>query len=110
MGRYVYILLLFIDNIEICKLNRLELIVLDVGNCMKSRVFLRYYYFYLKGLVFVVDSMNRERVGVVKEYFEEFVNEEEFKDIFIVIVLYKRDLDNCMIKEEMEEILEVNII
>lgn len=28
----------------------------------------------------------------------------------IAIALHKRDLDNCMTKEEMEEILEVNTI
>lgn len=60
--------------------------------------------------MFVADSTNRERVGAAKEYLEEFVNEEELKDIPIAIALHKRDLDNCMTKEEMEEILEVNTI
>lgn len=98
-----------IDNIETCKLNRSELTVLDVGNRMKSRVFLRHHYSHLKGLVFVVDSTNRERVGAAKEYLEEFVNEEELKDAPIAIALHKRDLDICMTKEEMEELL-VNTI
>lgn len=64
---------------------------------------MRHHYSHLKGLVFVVDSTNRERVGAAKEYLEEFVNEEELKDAPIAIALHKRDLDNCMTKEEMEE-------
>lgn len=77
LGRHVHTLPSLIDNIETCKLHRSELTVLDVGNRMKSRVFLRHHYSHLKGLVFVVDSTNRERVGAAKEYLEEFVNEEE---------------------------------
>lgn len=99
-----------IDNIETCKLNSSELTVLDVGNRMKSRVFLRHHYSHLKGLVFVVDSTNRERVGSAKEYLEDFLNEDELKHVPIAIALHKRDLDICMTKEEMEEILEVPTI
>lgn len=109
-GRHVHTLPSLIDNIETCKLNRSELTILDVGNRMKNRIFLRHHYSHLKGLVFVVDSTNRERVGAAKEYLEEFLNEDELKDVPIAIALHKRDLDNCMTKEELEEILEVNTI
>lgn len=110
LGRHVHTLPSLVDNIETCKLNSSEFTVLDVGNRMKSRVFLRHYYSHLKGLVFVVDSTNMERAGAAKEYLEEFLNEDELKDVPIAIALHKRDLDNCMTKEEMEEILEVNTI
>lgn len=110
LGRHVHTVPSLIDNIETCKLNSLELTVLDVGNRMKSRVFLRHHYSHLKGLVFVVDSTNRERVGSAKEYLEEFLNEDELKHVPIAIALHKRDLDICMTKEEMEEILEVHTI
>lgn len=103
LGRHVHTVPSLIDNIETCKLNSLELTVLDVGNRMKSRVFLRHHYSHLKGLVFVVDSTNRERVGSAKEYLEEFLNEDELKHVPIAIALHKRDLDNCMTKEEMED-------
>lgn len=107
MGRHVHTVPSLIDNVETSKLNSSELTVLDVGNRMKSRVFLRHHYSHLKGLAFVVDSTNRERVGSAKEYLEEFLNEDELKHVPIAIALHKRDLDNCMTKEEMEEILEV---
>lgn len=110
LGRHVHTVPSLIDNIETCKLNSSELTVLDVGNRMKSRVFLRHHYSHLKGLVFVVDSTNRERVGSAKEYLEEFLNEDELKHVPIAFALHKRDLDNCMKKEEMEEILEVPTI
>lgn len=110
LGRHVHTVPSLIDNIETCKLNSSELTVLDVGNRMKSRVFLRHHYSHLKGLVFVVDSTNRERVGSAKEYLEEFLNEDEIKHVPIAFALHKRDLDNCMKKEEMEEILEVPTI
>lgn len=110
LGRHVHAVPSLIDNIETCKLNSSELTVLDVGNRMKSRVFLRHHYSHLKGLVFVVDSTNRERVGSAKEYLEEFLNEDELKHVPIAFALHKRDLDNCMTKEEMEEILEVPTI
>lgn len=110
LGRHVHTVPSLIDNIETCKLNSSELTVLDVGNRMKSRVFLRHHYSHLKGLVFVVNSTNRERVGSAKEYLEEFLNEDEIKHVPIAFALHKRDLDNCMKKEEMEEILEVPTI
>lgn len=110
LGRHVHTVPSLIDNIETCKLNSSELTVLDVGNRMKSKVFLRHHYSHLKGLVFVVDSTNRERVGSAKEYLEEFLNEDEIKHVPIAFALHKRDLDNCMKKEEMEEILEVPTI
>lgn len=110
LGRHVHTVPSLIDNIETCKLNSSELTVLDVGNRMKSRVFLRHHYSHLKGLVFVVDSTNRERVGSAKEYLEEFLNKDELKHVPIAIALHKRDLDICMTKEEMEEILEVPTI
>lgn len=110
LGRHVHTVPSLIDNIETCKLNSLELTVLDLGNRMKSRVFLRHHYSHLKGLVFVVDSTNGERVASAKEYLEEFLNKDELKHVPIAIALHKRDLDICMTKEEMEEILEVPTI
>lgn len=110
LGRHVHSVPSIVDNIETCKLSNSELTVLDVGNRMNSRVFLKHYYSHLKGIVFVVDSTNRKRVDAAKKLLEEFLGEDELKDVPIAIALHKRDLENCMTKEEMETVLDVSAI
>lgn len=60
--------------------------------------------------MYVVDSIDRDRMIEVKEVFYDILSEDELNGVFVVIVFNKRDLKNCMMKEEMEEMLDLSEI
>lgn len=66
------------------------------------------YYPNTQGIVYVVDSTDRNRMTEAKEVLHNILSEDE--RVPVAIALNKRDLKNCMAKEEMEERLEVSEI
>lgn len=60
--------------------------------------------------MYVVDSNDRDRVTKAKELLYDILSEDEMNGVPVAIALNKRDLKNCMTKEEKEERLDVSEI
>uniref|UniRef100_A0A8W8MB86 Uncharacterized protein n=1 Tax=Magallana gigas TaxID=29159 RepID=A0A8W8MB86_MAGGI len=56
-----------------------------------------------KGIAYVVDSNDWHRMTEAKEFRHDILSEDELKGVPVAITLNKRDLKNCMRKEEMEK-------
>ncbi|XP_062594469.1 uncharacterized protein LOC134255893 [Saccostrea cucullata] len=97
-------------NVETVKFKNLDLTVWDVGTRDKIRPLWRHYYQNTQALVFVVDSVDSDRILEVKEELHRILSEDELKDVPIALALNKRDLPNCMTKEEIMEKLEIKKI
>lgn len=97
-------------NVETCKINEAEVVVWDVSSRGKIRPLWRHYYPDTQGIVYVVDSTDRDRVTEAKEVLHDILSEDELNGVPVAIALNKRDLKNCMTKEEMEERLDVSEI
>jgi ADP-ribosylation factor 1/2 len=54
-----------------------------------------------QGIIFVVDSNDRERISEAREELQRMLNEEELKDALLLVYANKQDLPNAMDPSEM---------
>ena len=70
--------------------------VWDVGGQDKIRPLWRHYYQNTQGLIFVVDSNDRDRVDDAKEELHRMLNEDELRDAVVLVFANKQDLPQAM--------------
>src|SRR5258705_538871 len=78
-------------------------IVWDIGGQDRIRPLWRYYFHNTHGLIFVVDSNDRERVEEAAEELNKLVTEDELKDTAFVVLANKQDLPNAMSVAELTD-------
>merc|ERR1712243_225255 len=67
-------------NVETVEYKNISFTVWDVGGQDKIRPLWRHYFQNTQGLIFVVDSNDRERVGEAKEELNRMLNADELTD------------------------------
>ncbi|XP_006889989.1 PREDICTED: ADP-ribosylation factor 1-like isoform X2 [Elephantulus edwardii] len=67
-------------NVETVEYKNISFTVWDVGGQDKIRLLWRYYFQNTQGLIFVVDSNDRERVNEAREEFMRMLAEDELRD------------------------------
>ena len=90
-------------NVETLKYKKLNLTVWDVGGQDKIRVLWKHYYQNTDGLIFVVDSNDRDRIEDAAEELKRMLNEEELKDTVVLVMANKQDLNGAMSPNEITE-------
>ena len=88
-------------NVETLKYKKLNLTVWDVGGQDKIRVLWKHYYQNTDGLIFVVDSNDRDRIEDAAEELKRMLNEEELKDTVVLVMANKQDLNGAMSPNEV---------
>jgi signal recognition particle receptor subunit beta len=68
----------------------------------------RHYFQNTQGLIFVVDSNDRERVQEAREELSKMLEEDELRDAIILIFANKQDLPNAMTAAEITDKLGLN--
>jgi GTPase SAR1 family protein len=63
----------------------------------------RHYYQNTQGLVFVVDSNDRDRIEAAREELHKMINEDELRDAVILVFANKQDLPNAMTAAEVTD-------
>lgn len=97
--------------IEKLKINNFSMNILDMGGREPyRRIRLLLLSEKRDGIIFVVDSNDRERIPDLKEIVEKVVNEEMFQDIPILFLLNKMDLPNAMSNTGIIEDLKLSNI
>lgn len=66
--------------------------VQDVGGQDKIRPLWRHYYTGTQGLVFVVDSQDRDRIDEARQELHKILNDREMKDCLLLVFANKQDL------------------
>ena len=66
--------------------------VWDVGGQDKIRPLWRHYYTGTQGLVFVVDSQDRERIDEAKQELRRILSDREMKECLLLVFANKQDL------------------
>merc|ERR1711953_1279455 len=69
----------------------------------KIRPLWRHYFQNTQGLIFVVDSNDRERVGEAREELMRMLNEDELRDAVLLVFANKQDLPNAMNAAEITD-------
>merc|ERR1712050_236122 len=90
-------------NVEMVEYKNLSFTVWDVGGQDKIRPLWRHYYQGTHGLIFVVDSNDRDRVEDAREELTKILGEEEMRDAVLLVFANKQDLPNSMTAAEVTE-------
>ncbi|XP_033103166.1 ADP-ribosylation factor 2-like [Anneissia japonica] len=90
-------------NVETVEYKNISFTVWDVGGQDKIRPLWRHYFQNTQGLIFVVDSNDRERAQEAKDELNRMLNEDELKDAVLLVFANKQDLPNAMNAAELTE-------
>ncbi|RLN39440.1 ADP-ribosylation factor 1-like [Panicum miliaceum] len=104
-------------NIERIEYRNISFTFWDVGGHAPNRPLWKYYFHDTQGLVFIVDSSDRDRVRLpcstrnlsivcrltMNSGFDEWHQEEELRDAALLVLANKQDLPNAMTTAEMSE-------
>ena len=83
-------------NVETITHKNFHMTMWDIGGQDKIRCLWRHYYQNTRGVVFVVDSSDRDRFPEVKEELQMLVREEELRDAVLLVLANKQDLPGAM--------------
>ncbi|XP_062213070.1 ADP-ribosylation factor 1-like [Phragmites australis] len=97
-------------NVETVAYNNISFTVWDVGGQGSLRPLWKYYFHGTQGLIFVVDSSDRERILQAKDELNMLLNEEELRHAALLVFANKQDLPNAMSAAEMVEKLGLQSI
>ncbi|XP_009701293.1 PREDICTED: ADP-ribosylation factor 4 [Cariama cristata] len=90
-------------NVETVEYKNICFTVWDVGGQDKIRPLWRHYFQNTQGLIFVVDSNDRERIQEAAEELQKMLQEDELRDAVLLLFANKQDLPNAMAISEMTD-------
>ena len=83
-------------NVETVQYKNISSTMWDVGGQDKIRRLWRHYYDGTSGLIYVLDSDDRNRVDDAKEELHKMLNEDAMRDAVLLVFANKQDLPNAM--------------
>jgi ADP-ribosylation factor protein 1 len=95
-------------NVETVEYKNINFTVWDVGGQDKIRPLWRHSYQNTHGLIFVVDSNDRDRISEAREELTKMLNEDEMRDAILLVFANKQDLPNAMMAAEITDKLALN--
>lgn len=90
-------------NVETVEYKNIQFTVWDVGGQDKIRPLWRHYFQNTQGIIFVVDSNDRDRVVEAREELQRMLNEDELRDALLLVFANKQDLPNAMNAAEITD-------
>eukprot|EP00999_Lentomonas_sp_LEN2_P000551 NODE_1551_length_816_cov_392.370102_g1503_i0.p2 GENE.NODE_1551_length_816_cov_392.370102_g1503_i0~~NODE_1551_length_816_cov_392.370102_g1503_i0.p2 ORF type:complete len:183 (+),score=50.96 NODE_1551_length_816_cov_392.370102_g1503_i0:61-609(+) len=90
-------------NVETVEYKNLKFTMWDVGGQDKLRPLWRHYFQNTNGVIFVVDSNDRERAGQARDELQKMLSEEELRDAVLLVFANKQDLPNAMSTAEVTD-------
>merc|ERR1712096_570517 len=99
-------------NVETVEYKNINFTVWDVGGQDKIRPLWRHYYQNTSGIIFVVDSADKDRMnggkGTALHELQNLVSQDELTNAIILIFANKQDLPNALPVDEISKRLELN--
>jgi len=97
-------------NVETVEYKNINFTVWDVGGQDKIRPLWRHYFQNTQGLIFVVDSNDRERIGEAHDELHKMLAEDELRDAVLLVFANKQDLPQAMSVAEITDKLGLHNI
>lgn len=97
-------------NVETVEYKNISFTVWDVGGQDKIRPLWRYYFQNTQGIIFVVDSNDRDRISEAREELQQMLSEDELRDALLLVFANKQDLPNAMNAAEITDKLGLHLI
>jgi ADP-ribosylation factor protein 1 len=88
-------------NVERVEYKNISFIVWDIGGQAKIRPLWRYYYQNSQGIIFVVDSSDRDRIDEAAEELAKLLVEDELRGVPLLVLANKQDLPTAMLVTEV---------
>ena len=93
------------SNVEQVTYKNLKFQVWDLGGQTSIRTYWRCYYSNTDAVIYVVDSADRDRVGISKQELVSMLEEEELKNAILVVLANKQDIEGAMSVTEVRKII-----
>ena len=90
-------------NVETVEYKNISFTVWDVGGQDKIRPLWRHYFQNTQGIIYVVDSNDRDRIDDAREELQRMLNEDELRDALLLVFANKQDLPNAMNAAEITD-------
>jgi len=90
-------------NVETVEYKNISFTVWDVGGQDKIRPLWRHYFQNTDGLIFVVDSNDRERIAEARDELNRMLAEDELRDAVVLVFANKQDLPHAMNPAEITD-------
>lgn len=95
-------------NVETVEYKNICFTVWDVGGQDKIRPLWRHYFQNTQGLIYVVDSNDRDRITEARRELDNMLKEDELRDAVLLVFANKQDLPNAMNAAELTDKLGLN--
>merc|ERR1712151_265613 len=83
-------------NVETVTYKNLKFQVWDLGGQTSIRPYWRCYYSNTDAIIYVVDSVDKERIGISKNELVSMLDEEELKKAILLVFANKQDMEGAM--------------
>jgi ADP-ribosylation factor protein 1 len=90
-------------NVETVEYKNIKFTMWDVGGQDKLRPLWRHYFQNTNGVIFVVDSNDKERVAQARDELQKMLAEDELRDAVLLVFANKQDLPNAMSTAEVTD-------
>ncbi|XP_037079975.1 ADP-ribosylation factor 5-like [Pollicipes pollicipes] len=94
-------------NVETIEYRNISFTVWDVGGQSILRPLWHHYFSNAKGLIYVVDSMDRARVQLAAEELRDMLQHDDLQRVPVVVLANKQDMPGVMTPSEVTERLGV---
>ncbi|KAF0496464.1 ADP-ribosylation factor family-domain-containing protein [Gigaspora rosea] len=95
-------------NVETVTYKNVKFNVWDVGGQDKIRPLWRHYYTGTQGLIFVIDSQDRDRIDEARQELHRIISDREMRDCLLLVFANKQDLPGAMSPAEVTEKLNLH--
>ena len=90
-------------NVESIEYKKINFTMWDIGGQDNIRLLWRHYYQNSQGLIFVVDSTDKERLELAKEELQHMLAEDEMNNVVVLVLANKQDMPDAMSPSEVAE-------
>ncbi|KAM5549436.1 hypothetical protein ABKV19_000719 [Rosa sericea] len=97
-------------NVETIEYKNITFTVWDVGGQDKIRPLWRHYFKNTQGLIFTVDSNDRERIPEARNELHRILSESELSNAVVLVLANKQDLPNAMCATEVADKLALHLL
>ncbi|EPX72890.1 ADP-ribosylation factor [Schizosaccharomyces octosporus yFS286] len=95
-------------NVETVTYKNIRFNVWDVGGQDKIRPLWRHYFTGTKGLIFVVDAADSNRLAEARQELHRIISDREMRDALLLVFANKQDLGNALSPLQITEILQLD--
>ncbi|XP_014208533.1 ADP-ribosylation factor-like protein 1 [Copidosoma floridanum] len=97
-------------NVEQVTYKNLKFQVWDLGGQTSIRPYWRCYYTNTDAIIYVVDSADKDRIGLSKEELMNMLEEDELQNAVLVVLANKQDMPGCLTVAEVHQALGLDAL